>query len=420
MRTSGATKISIRHGLAIALRGTPEQRVSPGNPIRTIGFDGADYAEIRSELLVGEGDAVAAGSPLFRDRKRRDIQFTAPVAGVIERIALGPRRRLASLEIRVGAGAAVRFATPAAFDRSGARQLLLESGLWTAIRLRPFGRIPDPGSLPDAIFVTAIDTSPLAADPRVALQDLRGVFARGIDLLGLLTDGPVFVCHGPGENLVAESPRIRCVQFAGPHPAGLPGTHIHRLLPVRPGRRVWQIHCQDVAAIGRLLESGEVPSERVISLAGPGVRRPRLLRVPAGSSLEDLVAGELQEGGMQILSGPVIAGRSSRFLGRHHWQITVLPEGQPRRRQGWLSSLLAIRQPEPVIPSEALEQALGLDLPVIPLLRALSVGDIETAERLGCLELLEEDLSLAKFAAGGGQDFPALLRSVLDSLESQA
>ena len=411
-------KISIRRGLAIPLRGTPEQKVCPGNRVQTIGFDGADYSDMRPEILVGEGDNVAAGAPLFRDRNRRDIQFTSPAAGVVERIVFGPRRRLASFEIRVGGGDAVRFVIPAAPDRSGARQLLLESGLWTGFRVRPFGRIPDPGSAPEAIFVAAIDTYPLAVDPTAVLDDVRGAFARGIELLGLLTDGPVFICQGPGEDLVRSSPNIRCVQFAGPHPAGLPGTHIHRLQPVRPGRCVWQVHYQDVVSIGLLLETGKLAGDRVISLAGPGVRRPRLVRVPAGSSLDELVEGELEEGGTQILSGSAIAGRRSRFLGRHHWQVTVLLDGQARRRYGWLSSILALRQTEPVIPSEALEQAFGLGRPIVPLLRALSVGDVETAARLGCLELLEEDLALAAYASGGGQDFPALLRSALDSLET--
>jgi Na+-transporting NADH:ubiquinone oxidoreductase subunit A len=417
MKGLAAMKISIRRGLAVALRGTPEQWIGQGNRIRTIGFDGADFPDIRSEILVAEGEAVAAGSPLFRDRRRPDILFTAPAAGTVDRIALGPRRRLASLEIRVAQGEAVRFRIPDAPDRNGVRQLLLASGLWTGFRLRPFGRIPDPGSTADAIFVTAIDTYPLAADPKVALGYRRAAFARGVELLRLLTDGPVFVCQGLGENLVNESPQIRCVQFAGPHPAGLPGTHIHRLLPVRAGRQVWQIHCQDVAAIGGLLKTGELSADRVISLTGPGVRHPRLVRVPAGSSLEDIVAGEAAGDGMRILSGPGIAGRSSRFLGRHHWQVTVLPDDRPRRREGLLSGLFAFRQIEPIIPTEALEQAFGLDLPVVPLLRALSVGDVETAARLGCLELLEEDLALVAFASGGGQDFPTLLRSTLDSLE---
>lgn len=410
-------KIAIHRGLDVPLRGAPAQRISPGNRVRTVGLDGADLTDIRCEVIVREGDVVAVGSPLFRDRNRRDIHFTSPASGFVEKIALGPRRRLASLEIRIGADSAVRFVIPAAPGRNGARQLLLESGLWTGFRVRPFGRIPDPGSMPDAIFVTAIDTYPLSADPRTVLEDLHGAFARGAELLALLTDGPVFVCQGPGKDLVAETAQIRCVQFAGPHPAGLPGTHIHRLLPVRPGRHVWQIHCQDVAAIGRLLETGELDTERVISLAGPGVRQPRLIRAPAGSNLDELVEGELQEGQLQILSGPAIAGRRARFLGRHHWQVTALPNDRPPRRHGWLSSLLAFQQSEPVIPSEVLEQAFGLDFPVVPLLRALCVGDVETAARLGCLELLEEDLALPAYASGCSQDFPALLRSALDSLE---
>jgi len=419
MIAPGAREISFRRGFAVPIRGAPEQLIGTANRVRTVGVDGGDYPGMRIEIMVQQGDAVVAGTPLFRDRKRRDIQITAPVSGVIEKVALGPRRRLTSLEIGVGAGKPVHFPVPAAADQSGARQLLLESGLWTGFQQRPFGRIPDPGSGPDAIFVTAIDTYPLAPDPRVVLENLRVAFARGVELLALLTEGPVFVCQGPGEALVDERPRIRNVRFSGPHPAGLPGTHIHRLLPVRSGRRVWQIHYQDVVAIGWLLETGEVRSERVISLAGPGVQQPRLVRVPAGACLDDLLAGELEDDDMRILSGPAIAGRRSRFLGRYHCQVTVLPDDRPQRARGRMSRLFAFGQAAPVIPCAALEQAFGLDLPLVPLLRALSVGDLEAAARLGCLELLEEDLALPAFAAGG-QNFPALLRSALDSLEGAA
>ncbi len=414
-------KILIRRGLSVPLDGRPEQTISTGNPVRTVGLEGADHADIRCRLLVEEGAVVAAGAPLFCDRKRPDILFTAPAAGVVERIALGPRRRLTSLEIRLQDGEATGFACPAAPDRRAIRDLLLESGLWTGLRARPFGRIPDPGSTAEAVFVTAIDTYPLAADPRVVLAEDGEVFARGVEMLGLLTEGPVFVCQSPDESLVRETARIRPVQFAGPHPAGLTGTHIHWLLPIRPGRCVWQINYLDVVAVGRLLESGRLPPDRVISLAGPGVRRPRLLRVPAGSNLRDVVAGELVEKeAVNVLSGSALAGRSARFLGRHHWQVSVLLDHRPWRTPRWLSALLAVRQAEPVIPTAALEQAIGPEVPVIPLLRALLVGDVETAARLGCLELLEEDLALARYAAGGGQDFPAMLRSALDILERPA
>src|SRR5690606_3325 len=137
------------------------------------------------------------------------------------------------------------------------RALLLASGLWPSLLTRPFGRIADPDASPDAIFVTAIDTNPLAADPAVAIDIGGDAFSRGVEALLALTAGPVFVCHDAGPSPVSTTDsRVRPVAFSGPHPAGLAGTHIHLLAPVANRRTVWSIGYQDVIAIGRLLATG--------------------------------------------------------------------------------------------------------------------------------------------------------------------
>ncbi|HCS51317.1 MAG TPA: NADH:ubiquinone reductase (Na(+)-transporting) subunit A, partial [Planctomycetaceae bacterium] len=62
-------------------------------------------------------------------------------------------------------------------------------------------------------------------------------------------DGPVFLCQPPAVKIPGASlDFIRAEEFAGPHPAGLPGTHIHYLDPVGPGKKVWFIGYQDVIA----------------------------------------------------------------------------------------------------------------------------------------------------------------------------
>lgn len=411
-------KFSIRRGLSLALAGEPAQRLSSANPVKSVGISGADFPGMRCDLLVAAGDRVAAGTPLFRDRRRPEILVTAPASGTVAEASMESGRRLGSLAISRDGAESETFRCPRFPDRDEAHRLLLRSGLWPSFVARPFGRIPDPGSAPDAIFVTAIDTHPLAADARVILSEQAESFARGVAFLPILTEGPVFVCQPPGARLVPEANRVRCAQFSGPHPAGLAGTHVDRLFPLHGGRRVWQIHYQDVVALGSLLRTGRLESGRVISLAGPGVRRPRLVRVPSGASLHDLVSGEMTEGAKRALSGPPLSGRTTRFLGRYHWQVTVLPEAQPRRRARWLASLSAPPRPPPVVPTEALEHALGPAIPVMPLVRALSIGDSEAAARLGCAGLLEEDVALLRYATGGDQDFPALLRSTLDILES--
>ncbi len=245
-------------------------------------------------------------------------------------------------------------------------------------------------------------------------------FRSGLDLLAVLTDGPVFVCQAPGPPLADEGKgRIRCVRFQGSHPAGLPGTHIHRLAPVGDGRVVWQIGYQDVIAIGNLLATGSVWTERIVSLAGPGVREPRLLRTRLGASLDALTEGELRPGNFRIVSGSPLSGRVAGYLGRYHSQVSVLPASGERAAAPLLSRLFGNGHdpPPPLIPIAAFERAMALDIPPVPLLRALSVGDTQTAQRLGCLELIEEDVALLSYVCASKSDYGALLRAILNDLE---
>ena len=414
-------RIPNRRGFDIAVSGTPRQVIGDGAEVTSVALLGADFPEIRPALRVEVGDRVTAGQTLFVDRRRPEIAFTSPAAGVVAAIGRGPRRALDSLVIDLAGESAEFFSpSPGSLSRDGVRELLLKSGLWPAFRARPFGRLPDPGVVPDSIFVTAMDTNPLAADAVVVLESNAEPFRSGLDVLTLLTAGPIFVCQSPGAALADESKeRIRCVRFDGPHPAGLPGTHIHRLAPVGGGRVVWQIGYHDVIAIGRLLATGRLWTERVIALAGPGVRDPRLVRTRLGASLDDLTEGELGDGDFRIVSGSALSGREAGFLGRHHTQVSVLPAVHETARLPILSRLLGIGRdvPPPLIPLAAFERAMALDILPVPLLRALSVGDAETAERLGCLELIEEDIALLSYICASNADYGALLRSVLDDLE---
>ncbi len=410
-------KKSIRRGLPITLCGAPEQIISPANPVRTIGVLGADYPNVPAQLKVAEGERIARGAPLFHDRKRPAIVFAAPASGTVVNIDLGAKRRLTSITIAVEDGQGKKFDVPGTPDRAAVQSLLMESGLWPSFRTRPFGRIPDPNSVPDAIFVTALDTNPHAVDANIVLAQHSDTFDSGVDYIKALTKGPVFVCQSPGTDLVPEDNQVQNVHFAGVHPAGLAGTHIHYLLPLHGKNRVWQIHYQDVIAIGRLVQSGELFAERVVALAGPAVKRPRLVNIIAGADLNDLLCNELKQGAKHIVSGPSISGRESQYLGRYHWQVTALHKKTSSVRPRWLKSFAAPKLPTPVVPTEALEHALGPSIPVVPLVRALSVGDTETAARLGCAELLEEDVALLTYATGGAQDFSVLLRQTLNELE---
>ena len=301
-------------------------------------------------MLVIEGDRVSVGDPLFFDKRDADVMYTAPATGTVASINRGDRRALLSVVIEIDPSVeeSAQFPDLAAADlhtlsESRVCEALQSSGLWTAFRTRPFSRVPQSGSRPRSIFVTATDTNPLAADPGAVIKGRTSEFEKGLAVLARLTDGPVFLCtprNWPGPRGNPE--RVKTIEFSGPHPAGLVGTHIHHLDPVGPDRTVWHIGYQDVLAIGVLFESGQIATERIVSLGGPAVTHPRLVSTRLGASIEELTAGELEQEGsaVRVISGSVLSGRTASgpeaYLGRYHIQVSAVPCSARRRLFDWL------------------------------------------------------------------------------------
>lgn len=420
---------TIRKGLDLSLAGIPESAIGAGPTIRRVALLGADFPGIRPRLAVREGERVQVGQTLFTDRRRRALRFTSPAAGVVEEVVTGEQRRLRSLAIAIEGEEAKEFRRFGAGNIATARhedieELLLASGMWTALRARPFGDIPDPGTRPADVFVTAIDTQPLAPRPDVIIAERAPEFALALAALARLTPGRVYLCQGPGPDLPRpDIPQVVVARFDGPHPAGLPGTHIHFLAPVSADRMVWHVDYQDVVAMGAVLMTGALSVERVIALAGPGVRRPRLLRTRLGAAVEEILQGELDrdEGGEwadhHVICGSVLCGRTVTkelaFLGSRHRQICVLPNNGAA---DWVP--VRGERPRAFVPVPAYDRVLPMDILPAPLLRALLIEDDDAAIELGALELHEEDLALLGFVCPARQDYGALLRSALSRIQA--
>jgi Na+-transporting NADH:ubiquinone oxidoreductase subunit A len=441
--------VRVHRGLDLPVPGAASGGVESAPAIHGVGVLGADHPGLRLRALVSVGDAVEVGQPLLEDRTRPALRVTSPGAGRVQAIHHGERRTIESVVIALGAGGERRFEvyeprSLPGLSRPALVEGLCEAGLWCALRARPFGKIPDPEAEPDAIFVTAIDTHALAPPPELAVAEHAEDFALGLVVLARLTAGPVYLCRKRGSTIRAPTlARLVDAEFEGPHPAGLPGTHVHRLHRVAPGRSVWSVAYPDVIAIGKLFTTGRLWLERIVSVAGPGVRRPRFVRARLGASTADLVRGALVDARCRVVSGPLLSGRTAAghaaFLGLRHLSVSALLEpgqddrapwwgvgraGRARRllpgagaAGGWAASAGG-QAPGPFLPIPAFDRAFALDLPVGPLLRALVVGDAHAARALGALELVEEDLALCSFLCPSGIDYGALLRRVLDRLEA--
>lgn len=441
--------ISLKRGLDIPVTGGPEQKIHDGAPISTVAVLGRDYGAYKRlpTLLVNEGQRVRLGEPLVRGKHFPTVTTTAPGTGVVEYIERGARRFLQTIAIRLDGEEEETFNSWKPEELTGlngsqVRENLLASGLWLSFRTRPFSMVADPEKEPYAIFVTAMDTNPLAADPAVIIAESAQAFANGLIVLTKLTGGKVFVCKKAGADIPAgNTPGVVVQEFAGPHPAGLAGTHIHFLAPVSEQREVWHLNYQDVIAIGRLFTSGRLSTGRVIALGGPQVVHPRLIRTRLGASITELLQGELHDGESRAISGSILSGYRAAgkvaFLGRFHLQVSVLREGRDRELLGWmspglgkfsasrvfLSGFLPGRRfnlttskngsPRAMVPTGSYERVMPLDILPTQLLRALVIRDSVTARALGCLELDEEDLALCSFVDTGKYDFGPILRENL-------
>jgi len=274
------------------------------------------------------------------------------------------------------------------------------------------------------------------------------MFHTGLDILSKLTEGKVFVCKKPDAAIpVPLMDKVSVEEFSGPHPAGLPGTHIHFIDPVSRSKNVWHIDAQDVAAIGGLFSTGKISVERVISIAGPSVKKPGLVKTRIGAYLPDILENKLIDADNRTISGSVLSGRGSfgnvQYLGRYHKQVSALIEGTERVFLGWVSpgfSLYSVKNivmsklfrkkefsfntainggPRAMVPVGSYEKIMPIDILPVFLLRSLLVNDIEEAEKLGALELIEEDLALCSFVSSTKREYGDILRENLTIIEKE-
>ncbi|MCF1428647.1 MAG: Na(+)-translocating NADH-quinone reductase subunit A [Shewanella sp.] len=446
--------ITVTKGLDVPIAGAPRQEIEPAAKPSQLALLGKEYVGLKPSMLVEEGQRVVKGQPLFEDKSNPGVCFTAPGAGTVSAIHRGEKRLLLSVVIDCdGPDESIDFGAESdliGLSREQVQDKLLQSGLWTALRTRPFSRAPKPGSTPAGLFVTAIDTNPLAADPRVIIDTDPAAFRSGMQVLTHLTDGPVFLCqdsrHGtlPG----AELDKVQTHRFQGPHPAGLVGTHIHLLMPVSMERQVWHIGYQDVMAIGRLFTTGKLDNRRIVALAGPNVLQPRLIATVLGAKVSDIVKGELKdEVHSRVVSGSVLSGHTAQgafdFLGRFHPQISVITEDDSEHLLPWvrlgrdkfsitrtvLSRFLPKRlydmtthtggAKRAMMAFGQLDRVMPLDILPTLLVRDLVVRDTDEAQLLGALELDEEDLALCTFVCPSKYDFGQELRACLTIIEKE-
>jgi Na+-transporting NADH:ubiquinone oxidoreductase subunit A len=405
-------------------------------------------------MLLAEGSAVKAGTPVFCDKYKPEIRFASPVSGTLQEVIRGERRKiLAAIIVPDGQNAGEQFAVPdlKTASRSEVAEAMLGAGAWPFLVQRPYGVIADPQATPKAIFISGFDTAPLAADADYLVNGEGAPFQKGVDALRKLTTGSVHLslCASyPANNAFERTKGVVMHRVRGPHPAGNVGVQIHHIAPINKGDVVWTIAPQHVVALGRLFANGEYNVAKVVALAGPEVKRPRYYRMVAGASLSGL-AELVNDGGehKRVISGNVLTGANvgiNGHLGFYSNEITVIPEGDRYEPLGWLmprlkkmsmsrtylSWLTPARQyalntnlnggQRAFVVSGQYERVLPMDILPVYLIKAAIAGDVERMEKLGIYEVIEEDLALCEFVCASKIDVQHILRKGIDLMMAES
>lgn len=442
---------NLKKGLNIPVLGIPEQIIQGEKKPKSVAVLGPDYIGLKPKMLVSVGDKVKRGSPLFCHKDYPEISYVSPCKGKVKVINRGDKRVLLSVVIDVESisDKGINITKTHSNEKSQeqfVKKCLFDSGLWTSFLTRPYSKVPSSDSLPSSIFITAMDTEPLCPDAELIINHDLKAFNEGVKKISLLTKGKVFICTKNNSQLKFND--FDTYEFAGPHPAGLAGTHMHFLDAPSATKTVWSIGYQDVIAIGKLFLTGFIDVSRIVSIAGPHALKPRLVKTVLGASLDDILEGEYNKAeGCRVISGSILSGfhatNELAYLGKYSRQITIIKEDLEKHFFGWIkpqpnkfsvmpvllsafgffklfnltSNLNGGRRA--MVPTGVFETLMPQDFLPTQMLRALLVMDTDVAQSLGALELDEEDLALCTFACPAKYEYGSALRDSLQKIEKE-
>ena len=438
----------IKKGLDIKLIGKAEKLLEKADRSETYAIKPTDFSGLTPKLKVKVDTEVKAGTALFFDKYNPDINFASPVSGKVVAINRGERRKI--LEVVIQADAEIQYeafkkADPNGLSREEIKEELLKSGLWAFVRQRPYDIIAKPEDTPKAIFISAFDSAPLAADVDFLLEGDSEAFQTGIDALAKLTDGKVHLNVNPDVNqakIFSETKNVTVNRFSGVHPAGNVGVQIHHIDPMNKGEIAWVIRPQEVVFIGRLFLNGHYDLSCKIALCGSEVKTPCYFETISGTSVRNILKGKLKDDEkIRVISGNVLTGThitEDGYLGSYDSQITVIPEGDYYEFFGWalpglkkfsmsksffswltpnreykLDANLHGEHRAYVVTGEY-EKVLPMDVLPVHLVKSILVEDIDKMEQLGIYEVAPEDFALCEFVCTSKIEVQDIIRQGID------
>jgi len=438
-------KLKISKGLNLRLAGALTDCAIHGVEPVSCAVVPDDFPGFTPKLLVKEGDAVMAGSALMYDKFSPDVCLVSPVSGIVKAVIRGERRKIMRVVVEND-----RKYQRLTFDlKAPLTELLGKAGFFTMLRRRPYDVVPNPSVRPRDIFVTALDTAPLAFPlSRCLPSDAGHQLAVAVKALSALTDGKVYLSVGADWN-AGDVPGAEMVYVSGPHPAGNVGIQIANIAPISKGDDVWTLDVVTLYKIGCLLEEGTADYSTLVAVVGSEIASPRLIATRFGADMSTLLGSLVKDTPChkRTISGNVLTGTAvsplDGFLRFPYRQVTVIAEGDDVDEfMGWANlspSKISISRALPfhglhrlfspdarlqggrraMIMSGEYDKVMPADIRVEYLLKAILGRNIDDMEDLGIYEVAPEDLALCEFVDTSKLPVQQIVRDGLDFLRKE-
>ncbi len=449
--------IKIRKGLDIRLKGEADKVKVDAPMAKTFAIKPTDFHGLTPKMIKKEGEKVKAGTPIFFDKYRDQIQYVSPVSGTVKEIKRGAKRKI--LEVIIEADSAIEYKiaevkSPESYSKEEAKSLLLSKGMWPMIKMRPLDIVANPEDEPKAIFISGFDSHPLAPDYDFLMHGNDAEFQAGVSVLSKLTDGNINLqlkTNGTADKAFKEVKGVTKNNVSGPHPAGNVSFQIHHINPISKGEVVWVVNAQDVAIIGRYLLTGKYDASKYVALTGTGAKNRKYFKTIIGSELSTIFKGNVETQDTRLVSGNALTGvkveETGSYLGFYDYQLTALPEGNQYKfflTEGWLAlgfdRFSASRafptwmmpkskkydidtnlngEERAFVVSEQYEKVFPMDVYPVHLLKSIVINDIDAMENLGIYEVAPEDFALCEFVCTSKIESQAIVRQGLDVIREE-
>lgn len=451
--------IQIRKGLNINIKGEANKEIYDSEIPKTFAIRPSDFPGLVPKLMMKEGEKVKVGTPIFYDKANEAIKYVSPVSGTLKEIVRGAKRKILALMIESDG----QMTQDLINVEGEEKEILLGSGLWPLIKQRPLDKVANPNTEPKSIFVTGLDSSPLAPDFEFLLKGKEKELQKGVEVLKTFTKGKVHVTVEHSNRSGGVFFRINGIELhgiSGVHPMGNVGTQIHHIDPINKGETVWTLNAIDLVKIGDLFLNKKVDFSRVIAVTGSEVKKTGYYKVIAGSSLENVVGENVLDDNARVISGNILTGENvgnKGYLGFYHNQITIIPEGDSHRffigSKGWLSlgplaigrlsnnSIFPTGNPlfrntifknkkfdvdtntngeeRAFVISGQYEKVFPWDIYPVHLIKAAITNDIDGMEHLGIYEVAPEDFALCEFVCVSKINSQEIIREALEVIEKE-